>query len=132
MGIKVNEKTQRFSLASDEWIPAVGHEIKVGQYRFCAIPLSDSINVSEVTSGVMAISVLINLNIRMLTRTKEDIMRGLEKVGEQLILIMEERGNFDELLIKQKQIAFERLGEMPSIENVDKDWIFEEESEVVH
>ncbi|WP_223840585.1 hypothetical protein [Bacillus cereus] len=59
-------------------------------------------------------------------------MRGLEKVGEQLILIMEERGDFDELLIKQKQIAFERLGEMPSIENVDKDWIFEEESEVVH
>lgn len=45
---------------------------------------------------------------------------------------MEEQGDFDELLIKQKQIALERLGEMPSIENVDKDWIFEEESEVVH
>lgn len=30
MEIKVNEQTQRFSLAFDKWIPAVGHEIKVG------------------------------------------------------------------------------------------------------
>lgn len=126
MEIKVNEKTQRFYLAFDEWVPAIGHEIKVGQHRFCAIPLSDSINVSEVTSGVKAISVPINLKVWMLTSTKEDTMRFLEKVGEQLKLIMEERGNFDELLKKQKKIAFERLGEMPPIENVDTDWIFEE------
>ncbi|MFV1457175.1 hypothetical protein [Bacillus mycoides] len=132
MEIKVNEQTQRFYLAFDEWVPAVGHEIKVGQYRFCAIPLSDSINVSEVTSGVKAISVPVNLKVWMLTSTKEDTMRFLEKVGEQLKLIMETRGNFDELLKKQKKIAFERLGEMPPIENADTDWIFEEESEVVH
>ncbi|MED3539318.1 hypothetical protein ABEX53_32880 [Bacillus toyonensis] len=132
MEIKVNEQTQRFYLAFDEWVPAVGHEIKVGQYRFCAIPLSDSINVSEVTSGVKAISVPINLKVWMLTSTKEDTMRFLEKVGGQLKLIMEKRGDFDELLKKQKKIAFERLGEMPPIENVDTDWIFEEESEVVH
>ncbi|AFL46435.1 MULTISPECIES: hypothetical protein [Bacillus cereus group] len=135
MEIKVNEQTQRFYLAFDEWVqwvPAVGHGIKVGQYHFCAIPLSDSINVSEVTSGVKAISVPINLKVWMLTSTKEDTMRFLEKVGEHLKIIMEERGDFDELLKKQKKIAFERLGAMPPIENIDTDWIFEEESEVVH
>nr|WP_225986892.1 hypothetical protein [Bacillus cereus] len=72
----------------------------MGQYRFCAIPLSDSINVAEVTSGVKAISVPINLKVWMLTSTKEDTMRFLEKVGDQLKLIMEERGNLDELLKK--------------------------------
>ncbi|MGD6838226.1 hypothetical protein ACQCVL_17090 [Bacillus thuringiensis] len=104
----------------------------MGQYRFCAISLSDSINVSEVTSGVKAISVPIKLKVWMLTSTKEDAMRFLEKVGEQLKIIMEERGDFDELLQKQKNIDFERLGEIPSIENVATDWIFEEESEVIH
>ncbi|MGD6836626.1 hypothetical protein ACQCVL_08700 [Bacillus thuringiensis] len=132
MEIKVNEQTQRFYIAFDEWVPAVGHEIKVGQYRFWAIPLSDSINVSEVTSGVKAIRVSINLKVWILTSTNEDTMRFLEKVGEQLKLTMEEQGNFDELFIKQKKIAYERLGEMPSVENVDTDWIFEEEIEVVH
>lgn len=46
MEIKVNEQTQRFYPVFDEQVPAVGHEIKVGQYRFCGIPLSNSINVS--------------------------------------------------------------------------------------
>lgn len=45
---------------------------------------------------------------------------------------MEERGDFDELLKKQKNIAFERLRKMQPIKNVATDWIFEEESEVVH
>ncbi|MDA2480735.1 hypothetical protein ACS2TZ_21845 [Bacillus cereus group sp. Bce025] len=132
MKIKVNEQSQRFHLAFDEWVPAVGHEIKVGKYRFCAIPLSDAINVSEVTSGVKAISVPINLKVWMLTSTKEDTMKFLEKVGEHLKLIIEERGNFDELLEKQKKIAFERLGEMPPIEDVDTDWITADVSDVTH
>ena len=132
MEIKVNEQAQRFYLAFDEWVPAVGHEIKVGKYRFCAIPLSKSINISEVTSGVHAMSIPIDFRIWMATSTKEDTMRFLEKVGEHLKIIMEERGDFDELLKKQKKIAFERLGAMPPIENIDTDWIFEEESEVVH
>ncbi|WP_242321142.1 hypothetical protein [Bacillus cereus group sp. BfR-BA-01312] len=132
MEIKVNEQSQRFYLAFDEWVPAVGHEIKVGKYRFCAIPLSDAINVSEITSGVKAISVPINLKVWMLTSTKEDTMKFLEKVGEHLKLIIEERGNFDELLEKQKKIAFERLGEMPPIEDVDTDWITADVSDVTH
>ncbi|MCV5366511.1 hypothetical protein OFB70_31580, partial [Escherichia coli] len=62
----------------------------------------------------------------------EDTMKFLEKVGEHLKLIIEERGNFDELLEKQKKIAFERLGEMPPIQDVDTDWITADVSDVTH
>ncbi|MRC81645.1 hypothetical protein GH883_34105, partial [Bacillus thuringiensis] len=98
MEIKVNEQAQRFYLAFDEWVPAVGHEIKVGKYRFCAIPLSKSINISEVTSGVHAMSIPIDFRIWMATSTKEDTMRFLEKAGEGLKRILKRQSNLDELL----------------------------------
>ncbi|OLR26036.1 hypothetical protein [Bacillus cereus] len=132
MEIKVNEQSQRFHLAFDEWVPAVGHEIQVGKYRFCAIPVRDAIYVSEVTSGVKAISVPINLRVWMLTSTQEDTMKFLEKVGEHLKRLIEERGNFDELLETQKKTVFERLGKMPPIEDVDTDWLIAERSDVIH
>ncbi|MED2037230.1 hypothetical protein P4V58_08285 [Bacillus wiedmannii] len=132
MEIKVNEQAQRFYLAFEEWVPAVGHEIKIGQYRFCAIPLSKSINISEVTSGVHAMSIPIDFRIWMATSTKEDTMRFLEKAGEGLKRILERQSNLDELLEKNKKIAFDRLGEMPPIEDVDTDWITADISEVTH
>ncbi|MBG9610581.1 hypothetical protein [Bacillus toyonensis] len=132
MEIKVNEQAQRFYLAFDEWVPAVGHEIKVGQYRFCAIPLSESINILEVTSGVHAITIPIDMRIWMATSTKEDTMRFLEKAGEGLKRILERQSNLDELLAKNIKIAFDRLGEMPPIEDVDTDWITADISDVIH
>ncbi|MGE1044063.1 hypothetical protein ACQGRZ_28505 [Bacillus wiedmannii] len=132
MEIKVNEQAQRFYLAFDEWVPAVGHEIKIGQYRFCAIPLSKSINISEVTSGVHAMSIPIDFRIWMATSTKEDTMRFLEKAGEGLKRILERQSNLEELLEKNKKIAFDRLGEMPPIEDVDTDWITADISDVIH
>ncbi|MCU5196477.1 hypothetical protein OCE52_16870 [Bacillus mobilis] len=132
MEIKVNEQTQRFYLAVDEWVPAVGHEIKVGKYRFSAIPLDESINISEVTSGVRAINVPMTVETWELTSTKEGTMKFLEKIGERLKQIIGKQINFDEHLEKQRKIAVERLGEMPPIEDVDTDWMFEEESETVH
>ncbi|MBG9611695.1 hypothetical protein [Bacillus cereus] len=132
MEIKVNEQFQRFHLAFDKWVPAVGHEIQVGKYRFCAIPVRDAIYVSEVTSGVKAISVPINLRVWMLISTQEETLKFLEKVGEHLKRLIEERGNFDELLETQKKTAFERLGKMPPIEDVDTDWLIAERSDVIH
>ncbi|QEL88465.1 hypothetical protein [Bacillus mycoides] len=132
MEIKVNEQAQRFYLAFEEWVPAVGHEIKIGQYRFCAIPLSKSINISEVTSGVHAMSIPIDFRIWMATSTKEDTMRFLEKAGESLKRILERQSNLEELLEKNKKIAFDRLGEMPPIEDVDTDWITADISDVIH
>ncbi|MHB0801121.1 hypothetical protein PVK73_15900 [Bacillus thuringiensis] len=40
--------------------------------------------------------------------------------------------DFDEQLEKMQKMAFNRLGKRPPIEDIDTDWIFEEESEVVH
>lgn len=39
MDITVNEQTQQFYLALKKWFPVMGHEIKVGKYRFSAIPI---------------------------------------------------------------------------------------------
>ncbi|MGR5980855.1 hypothetical protein ACT7DJ_34725 [Bacillus cereus] len=132
MEIKVNEQTQRFHLAFEKWEPVVGHEIKVGKYRFCAIPLGKSINISEVTSGTEVISIPKSFENMMLTTTKEDSMKFFEIVGERLKDIIERKNNFDELLDKARHAAFERLGEMPPIENIDTDWIFDEVSDVLH
>lgn len=103
MEIKVNEQTQRFHLAFEKWTPAVGHEIKVGKYRFCAIPLSKSINISEVTSGSKVLSIPISFNIWMRTSTKEDTMKLFEKIGKHLKQKIEGKKDFDEHLEKQKK-----------------------------
>lgn len=132
MQIKVNEQTQRFYLAFDQWEPAVGHEMKVGKYRFCAIPLNDGINISEVTSGANVINIPLSLELRIVTATKEGTMQFLEKFGERIKQKIESIKDFDEQLEKMKKTAFERLGEMPRIENVDTDWIFDEVSDIVH
>lgn len=132
MEIKVNEQSQRFYLAFEKWESAVGHEIKVGKYRFCAIPLSGCINISEVTSGAEVISIPMSLGVKILTRTKEGTMSFFEKVGERLKQKIENKKDFDEQLNKIKNIAFERLGEMPPIENVDIDQILKKASDVLH
>ncbi|MDF9626831.1 hypothetical protein P5775_29555 [Bacillus cereus] len=132
MEIKVNEQTQRFYLAFDEWVPAVGHEIKVGQYRFCAIPSSKFINISEVTSGVKIINIPLSIELIMVTATKEGTMQFLEKFGESLKRKIESMKDFDEQLAQMKKRSLDLLGEMPSIEDVDTDWIFDEVSNVLH
>lgn len=126
MKVKVNEQTQRFYLAADEWVPAVGHEMKVGTYRFSAIPLHESINISEVMSGMRVISIPMTCETWVLTSTREGAMKFLEKVGECVKRMIEKQSNFDEHLEKQKKIVCERLGEMPPIEYVDMDWITDE------
>lgn len=132
MEVKVNEQTQRFHLAFEEWTPAVGHEIKVGKYSFCAIPLSKSINISEVTSGANIINIPLSLELKIVTATKEGTMQFFKKFGESLKQKIEGMKDFDEQLAQMKKKSLDLLGERPPIEDVDTDWIFDEESEVVH
>ncbi|MFT8319313.1 MAG: hypothetical protein ABF649_00590 [Bacillus sp. (in: firmicutes)] len=120
MEITVNEQPQRFYLAiNNKWEPAVGHEIKVGEYRFCAIPLSNRINISEVTSGARVLNIPMTLEITMATASKEGSVKFFYKVGESLKRIIGRAFDFNEQLANMKKTAFERLGEMPPIENVD-------------
>lgn len=100
MKIKVNEQTQRFYLAFDKWESVVGHEIKIGKYRFCAIPLSKGINISEVTSGSHFINVPMSVGLMLVTSTKEDTMQFYEKIGERLKQKIESIKDFDNRLKK--------------------------------
>ncbi|MFS0882887.1 hypothetical protein [Metabacillus niabensis] len=132
MKIEVNDKTKKFYLATDKWKPVVGHEIKVGKYKFCAIPINDFVNVSEVTSGAKVFNIPMTSEIIIGTQSKDDSMRFLKKIGESLSRIISSIDNFDTHIEKMKKIAFERLGEMPPIENVDMDWVFEDVSDVLN
>jgi|SRR5579875_337284 len=131
MEIKVNEQAQRFYLANKKWEPVVGHEIKVGSYSFCAIPLSNSINVSEVTTGAKVMSIPMTWEIYVETVTKEDSIKFFHKIGELLERIIEGT-NFDSQLEEMRKIAFDRLGKMPPIENIDEEFILADVSDVVN
>ncbi|MFB1100877.1 hypothetical protein [Terribacillus sp. JSM ZJ617] len=132
MKISVNEKTQRFYLAANEWVPMVGHEIKVGKYKFFAIPGSTAIRISEVESGCKLFDIPMSMSVMAQTSTKEDALNYLLEVGASLERIIKKRPKFDVELKKVKQIAFDKLGERPPIEDVDTNWIFEEESARKH
>jgi hypothetical protein len=130
--ITVNEQTQRFYLALNKWEPAVGHEIKVGKYQFCAIPFSKGINISEVTSGVKVLTIPMTIEIMMVTASKEETLFFLEKLGKQLENLIERTNKFDEQLEKMKKLAIEKLGKKPPSEKVDTDWIFADVSDVLN
>ncbi|QDZ77751.1 hypothetical protein D0437_27635 [Bacillus cereus] len=131
MEIKVNEQTQRFYLAVEEWEPVVGHEIKVGLYRFCTIPLREEMNISEVTSGAKMLCIPMSIELMWVTTTKEETVQFFEQLGEHLKRKIERAKDFEERFKNMQQTTWDRLGEMPPIENVDTDWRFEE-SERVH
>jgi hypothetical protein len=132
MDIKVNEQAQQFHLALKKWTPVMGHEIKIGKYRFCAIPIGNQINISEVTTGAKVFNIPVDLTIHLITETKEGTIEFLYKVGDSIKRIVDKQPDFDGVLSEMKKTAFERLGEMPPIQDVDTDWIFEDQSEVLN
>lgn len=132
MKVTVNEQTQRFYLALDKWVDLVGHEIKVGKYRFCAIPLKDKINVSEVTTGAKVYNIPVDFTISVLTETKEGTIQFCYQIGESLKRIIEKQNDFDSMLADMRKRAFERLGDMPQIVDVDTDWVFKDTSDVLN
>ncbi|CAM4111944.1 hypothetical protein [Mesobacillus thioparans] len=129
MDITVNEQAQQFYLALEKWAPVVGHEIKVGEYRFCAIPIANRINISEVTTGARLFNVPVDLTIHLITETKEDTIKFLYAVGESIKRVIDKQVNFDEMLSKMKKTSIARLGDMPPIEDVDIESIFEKQKE---
>lgn len=133
MKIKVNEQAQKFQLTTTKgYVTGVGHEIQVGKYRFCAIPIGYHINISEVTTGVRVINISITQEIYDKTRTKEDSMKFLVEAGEKVNSIINKVGNFDELIENSKKTVVESFGEVPQPENVDIDWMTDEIGDVMH
>lgn len=120
MEITVNESAQCFQLAyEDHWKSAVGHEIKVGKYRFCAIPLRNSINVSEITSGTKVFEVDLAPEIIFMTGAKGSAMKFFEGLGGALKEIINSANNFDESLAAIRKEAIERLGKALPVGDVD-------------
>ncbi|WJV32001.1 hypothetical protein QTG56_25650 (plasmid) [Rossellomorea sp. AcN35-11] len=132
MKISVNEQTQTFYLACLEWVPTVGHEIRVGDYRFCALPLESGINISEVTSGMRVLKLPMSEEVHTITETKEGSMIYFLKVGERIKRLIEGMKDFDKHLSEMVKTSVERLGEMPPIEDYDSDWIFAEQSDILN
>jgi len=121
--ITVDEQAQRFHLALDEWVGVVGHKIIVGKYQFCAIPLPNRINVSEITTGARLFSIPVDLAVDIMTETKEGMIQYLYMVGESIKRTIDKQNDFDGMLADIKKQAFERLGEMPPIEDIDESLI---------
>ncbi|WP_416515909.1 hypothetical protein ACM9DY_09570 [Bacillus velezensis] len=129
MKITVDKKVKKFYLAfsntrkpkDGKWKPAVGHEIQVGKYRFCAIPTFDHINVSEVTTGLQVLKIPMTPSIYQKTLDKKDTLKLFESVGEDLIKIIKKQSaaDLDKSLIEKRRIIFSMLGEMPPIEVYD-------------
>jgi hypothetical protein len=120
MEITVNEQPQQFYLAmKTKWAPAFGHEIKVGKYLFCAIPVGNKINISEITSGAKVHEIPFNDAVLALTETKDGTMQFLIMIGKTIKQIIDKQDNFDKSIDNLKKIAFDRLGEMPNIKDVE-------------
>lgn len=132
MSIFVDEKSKRFYLAGEKWIPVVGHEIKVDDYRFCAIPLDSGINISEVTSGSKIYEIPMSVEVLVATNTKELAIAYLEDVGKRLKKMIENQSDFDVRVENNRDIAIQSLGEMPPIEYVDTDWVVADETEYLN
>jgi hypothetical protein len=121
MEIKVNEQPQRFYLAwKDKWVEAVGHEIKVGNYSFCATPMpTGMINISETTTGLKFYELPMNAYVLSKTETKEKTFKFLEKVGESLVRLIGKTNDFDKRIQEGRKKTEELIGRKPETENVD-------------
>ncbi|MEH2980201.1 MULTISPECIES: hypothetical protein [Bacillus amyloliquefaciens group] len=126
MKVTVDKQTKKFYLAfnthnskRNKWVPAVGHEIQVGKYRFSAVPASaDHIIISEVTSGVEVMNIKMSQETQI--STKKDTLDFLKSIGEtSLTEIIEKNHDFDKAVANGKKRSYSMLGEMPPIEVFD-------------
>lgn len=116
MKVTVVEKPRYFYLALSEWRKGYGHEIKVGEYSFCAIPVKNVINISETTTGSHVIDIPMDFIVFTLTSTKEGTLELFKEFGNLLAGIIEKDENkFKENIKRAKKVSEEKLGKMPEI-----------------
>lgn len=126
MEIKVNDQLQRFYLAYGKgWIEAVGHEIKVGKYRFSAVPTEGRIIVSELTTGMKFRDFTVT-PLMLMAFDKDDTINHLMTIGETIKETINETDNFDKYIEDGKKFTEEFLGEKPKTENADMEKITNE------
>ncbi|MEK4790432.1 hypothetical protein [Bacillus sp. FSL K6-2971] len=115
MKITVDPKLKRFSLNfKRHWKQAVGHEIFVGEYSFCVTPIDDVLKVSEVTTGALVMDLL----IPKMDITKNESMKILEQIGEQLHEKLMKSKNLSMAFEKMQQKSYDLLGLTPPPEPI--------------
>lgn len=130
MKVAVNEQVQRFPLATEDgWKGAVGHEITVGKYTFCATPLGETIRISEVSTGRRVNDIPITLTILSMTFDKKSTIDYYKNIGEALRVMIDNRTDFDEVIEQMKQETIKLLGKTPPIENINVEEEFEKRGE---
>lgn len=125
MEIKVNEQPQRFYLAMNKWEPAIGHGIQIGDMQLCAIPMGEIINISEVTSGAKLMRYKLNIIEWLEVADPEGFLNYLQRVGEDLVKRLSKHKDLNQQVENLRAIAFEKLGPMPAIEDVDIEELLE-------
>ena len=125
MKIKVNEQPQRFYLAMNKWVPAVGHGMQVGDIQLCAIPMGKVINISEVSSGTKLTTYKLDIVDWFETEEKEGFLNLLQRIGESLVTGLSKIDHIDAEIKKMRKVAIDKLGPMPVIEDVDVEELLE-------
>jgi len=133
MKVEINEQPKKFHLAfKNQWMPAVGHEMSIGKYKFSVVATPKATIFSDVTSGVKVMVFPVNILVHMITSTKEDTMEYYRVIGEKVKERIEKTSHFDSELEKMRKMSLDQLGEMPPIEDVDEGMILADKSDIVH
>lgn len=108
--IIVDANLKRFSLNyKNHWKQAVGHEVFVGGYSFCVTPVDDTLKVSEITTGAL----VMDLPMPKMDITKNESMKILEQIGEQLLEKLMKSKNLLMAFKQMRQKSYALLGSTP-------------------
>lgn len=113
MKITVDPQAMTFHLNfKSHWQQAVGHEITVGEYRFCVTPIDNVLKVSEITTGAL----VMDLPRPEKPLSKTESLKAFEAIGKLLLEEMKRSKHLSTAFENLKQESFRLLGETPAPE----------------
>lgn len=129
MNVAVSENLKTFHLAINkpdgtaEWSQVVGHEIVVGEHRFCAvgIPKGESfeINISEATTGFKVTTIKNNPIVHMMTATKEGTQTLYETFVADHLKRIVQLPKFESEMKRARESIAKTHGPMPGSVEID-------------
>ncbi|SET95086.1 hypothetical protein SAMN05421676_11231 [Salinibacillus kushneri] len=130
--IEVSPQAEEFQLCfPNDWKKATGHRVKVNDFQFSAVPVTDKIIVSEISSGARFFETPIPKEVKDF----ESTMTFLEiSIGARILMIIKKLG--EEVMQKEvrrlTEFAVKECGEQPPITKVDTEWLKEDISDTLH
>lgn len=116
MEIFVNENLQKFNivLSKKGWEEVEGHEVKIGDFTFCAIEIPNPIlggtltNVTEVTSGT-------RLTVIHNPQSVDKLEFYKTIVAKEIVRIVKNNPNLNEKIAEMKERTFRKYGANPML-----------------